>query len=893
MNYSDVPSSHRATLRKRTGGLFLVAAFAALVLTVPAFAAAPGLPRTYDVTPIESANPLPGGGGNFGWGVTSADVTGDGKSELFVAQSQSNVPGYVFIYDGVTNKFVDQLFPPERNAPPASGITNEEFAFVYIEQMPDLGSCVGGTPGGINELCPDARVGPQDGIPEIIAGSRALRVGTCTAPATTCPELGRTGVLSDPTMGRAYVFDGKTRAVLKKIDMPLVHRQSQVLRGGAGAFGRFVMTPAGLPPCAGPASEGNNAGVGPCDFPTFEVPPPGGSPPGTPSTQVRAKAVEIGDADGLANNPATASIARADLFISSRGYRYTSTSGTNAQFPNGVPNTAPAGSQCATAAPAFNNTSGNCTGGAAFYYRGEEIANSDPREILDGTVDGQVAGGSRGIENLDQETVRILKNPFAQVPGQEFSGGMWRIGDVARCSGPAAAPNTHQCTSQTFNPDGVPDFIVADDQVDFPLAAPDTTSWQDVGAAYLFDGKTGLLIFTYSNPQPQPRAGYTDSFNPGFPAGNMGHSLLPDFVTGSSTHSVKFIGDGRGFISNGEATNGRGAQIGVLDDPTPKPAGQFGSSQTGVGNLVDGAQTPNNEIMMGSYSPFGVSTEAAAELLSDVTIFNGITARPLQSIPDPVQERGSGFGMGMAPMGDLNSDGFLDFAISSYLSNLPGQPADGRAYIFRSNNKPLPAPPKYAQPSVVTPKILRPGSCTNDTLGTARNDRLKGTVAGDRMLGYGGDDRIEGLEENDCLDGGTGSDRLLGGPGVNRLLGGSGTDRLLGGGERDRMFGQGGNDRLKGGIGPDVMAGGRGNDRLDGGRHTDRIYGEAGSDRLIAGSGRNFLDGGTGNDRIYARNDRRDVISCGSGRDRVQADRTDIVRVDCERISRAKRRATR
>ena len=462
---------------------------------------------------------------------------------------------------------------------------------------------------------------------------------------------------------------------------------------------------------------------------------------------------------------------------------------------------------------------------------------------------------------------------------------MWRIGDVARCPGPqAAAP--HACNGPAFNPDGVPDFIVADDQVDFPLTNPDTTSWQDVGAAHLYDGKTGLHIFTYSNPQPQPRAGYTDSFNPGFPVGNMGHSELPDFVTGSSTHSVKFIGDGRGFISNGEATNGRGAQIGVLDDPTPAPAGQFGSSQTGVGNLVDTAQTPNNEVMMGSYSPFGVSTEAAPELLSDVTIFNGITARVLQRVPDPVQERGSGFGMGMAPMGDLNNDGFLDFAISSYLSNLAGQPADGRAYIFRSNNRPLPPAPKYALPSVSTPKLLRPGRCANDTIGTARADTLKGTTAGDRMFGFGGDDRVEGFADDDCLEGGTGADRMLGAGGADRLIGNSGSDRMVGGNDRDRLFGGSGGDRVKGGFGTDMLAGGSGNDRLDGGPETDRIYGERGSDRIRAGGGRNILDGGSGNDVIYARNHRRDVIRCGTGRDRVVADRTDRVQVDCERIRR-------
>ena len=853
--------------------------------TTSALAAAPGLPRTYDVTPIESAAPLPGGGGNFGWGVTSADLTGDGKSELLVAQSQDNVNGAVFIYDGVTNQHVDTITPPERN--PINATTGqpnpgEAFAFVYIEQAPDLGSCPGGTPGGQNELCPDARVGPQDGIPEIIGGSRALRVGTCAAGQTTCPELGRIGNAADPPIGRAYVFDGKTRAVLKRIDMPLAHRQSQVLRGTTGAaFGRFVMTPAGLPPCAGPASEGNNAGVGACEFPTFEVPP---VPPATAATTRRARAVEIGDVDGLANdpNPTTAATGRADLFISTRGYRETSTPGQ--------PNTAAGGSQCFTAAPVSTSTSGNCAGGKAFMYRGEEISGSSTVEILDGTIDGQVVGGSVGLEGVPKETVRELKNPFSQVPSQEFSGGMWKIGDVGRCVGGAqGSPNQHRCTTPTYNPDGIPEFIVADDQVDFPLANPDTTSFQDVGAAHMYDGQSGLLLHTYSHPQPEPRAGFTDSFNPGFPVGNIGHSSLPDFVAGASTQSVRFIGDGRGYIYNGEATSGRGAQIGVLDDPTPKPAGQFGSSQTGVGNLVDSPTTPNNEVMMGAYSPFGVSTEAAAELISDVTIFNGITARALQIIPDPVQERGSGFGMGMAPMGDLNNDGFLDFAISSYLSNLAGQPADGRAYIFRSNNRPLPPAPTGPGATVSTPKLLRPGRCANDTVGTARADILKGTTAGDRMFGFGGDDRVEGFADDDCLEGGTGADRLLGAAGADRLIGGRDRDRMLGGNDRDRLFGGSSGDKIKGGYGADLVAGGSGNDRLDGGPETDRVYGERGNDRIRAGGGRNILDGGTGDDSIFARNHRRDVIRCGSGIDRVSADRTDRVQVDCERIRRARR----
>src|SRR3954464_6333775 len=52
----------------------------ALVATAPgavANAQAPGMPRTYSIQRVDS--PQPRGGGSFGWGIASADLTGDGK----------------------------------------------------------------------------------------------------------------------------------------------------------------------------------------------------------------------------------------------------------------------------------------------------------------------------------------------------------------------------------------------------------------------------------------------------------------------------------------------------------------------------------------------------------------------------------------------------------------------------------------------------------------------------------------------------------------------------------------------------------------------------------------------------------------------------------------------
>ena len=57
---------------------------------------------------------------------------------------------------------------------------------------------------------------------------------------------------------------------------------------------------------------------------------------------------------------------------------------------------------------------------------------------------------------------------------------------------------------------------------------------------------------------------------------------------------------------------------------------------------------------------------------------------------------------------------------------------------------------------------------------------------------------------------------------------------------------------------------------LDGGRFYDR------------------LDGGPGDDLILARDGfPRDRVSCGPGRDRVVADRGDLVATDCETVARA------
>jgi hypothetical protein len=99
------------------------------------------------------------------------------------------------------------------------------------------------------------------------------------------------------------------------------------------------------------------------------------------------------------------------------------------------------------------------------------------------------------------------------------------------------------------------------------------------------------------------------------------------------------------------------------------------------------------------------------DVINDVHIFDPIHEVPLQTIPAPDQQPGLGFGTSLAPLGDLNEDGFLDFAVGAGLfdgtatgGGCPIPPAlcadTGRVYIFRSSNTASP-PASGTTPAVV------------------------------------------------------------------------------------------------------------------------------------------------------------------------------------------------
>lgn len=126
---------------------------------------------------------------------------------------------------------------------------------------------------------------------------------------------------------------------------------------------------------------------------------------------------------------------------------------------------------------------------------------------------------------------------------------------------------------------------------------------------------------------------------------------------------------------------------------------------------------------------------------------------------------------------------------------------------------------------------------------------------------------VIGTDEADHLAGDDRGELIRGLAGADRLRGGGGEDCVHGDGHADAIFGDDGADTLLGGPG------------------RDRIYGGAGDDVLSGGSSSDLLDGGAGADILDAADGRADRVRCGSGRDRVRADRVDQLS-GCERVRR-------
>jgi RTX calcium-binding nonapeptide repeat (4 copies) len=740
----------RAVRRSLVAGCVVVAAVTAAA--PDAFALE--LVSDYTVTKVD--NPQPASGSQMGWlGIANAgDLNGDGADDILVPNYAG--PGRIHIFSGDDGQLIRTLELPDA----ATSTVGSAGNFVYPAKLTDLASCPG---TGANQPCP--AIGAGDGVPEVLVGASGVDIAGAA-----------------PDMGRAYVFDGATGALLKKVQMPpadLASEATQFPNGKSFSFGRAVISPSSPFPANAPV------------------------------------AVKRGDFDGAGE----------------------------ADFVVGNPTFYEAGP---TANPTC--TPGPCPGsGRVYFYRGEDVTGS-ATTILD-------------------TPLRVVRNPAAEsdltaTPNHErFGHAFIAVGDVGKCNtnpGPGAT-----CPAGTTAPDGRPDAVVTAHQA--------TSGGLDAGVVWLVDGATGAILRRYDHPQPQDAAlfgYYVGTMSTAI--GDVFGSAMPDIYAPAVGQVGAEVGQGRGYILNGEWTSPN-SLLTTLNDPTPHRGENFGAPASGIGNA---GGTARNDILVGVAGPWTPGDDRT--YTGQVLVIEPATGDILLNLQDPDQRAGSGFGQGAVQLGDVNRDGAMDFAAEAgYWPNI-GAPTDrmGRLYIFHSVNPPAPparrpttpAPGVYALPSTF-PGC--PSLTANVIRASAAGGPLTGTARADRIFGGARNDIVNALAGNDCLDLRAGADRGRGGSGRDLMLGGLGKDRLSGGS---------GADRVRGGSSADRLDGGSGNDSLSGGSGNDRIKGSTGRDRI---------SGGSGKDRIDTRDRRRgDRVACGSGRDSVVADRRDRVARDCERVRR-------
>jgi hypothetical protein len=581
----------------------------------PAFATGPGLPRTYDAQRVDAPNTLPSG--NFGLLVVNGgDLNGDKKDDLLVPQGtdllsdgEGAVDGEIQVISGADGSLIRTIPAPDKD-PVASGNRRPAFG-ASVSKFGDIGSCPQGEAG---KLCHLSEIGPSDGVPEILASAINVDVGTVD------------------DIGRVYLIDGASGAVLKRIDMPAADRAEQAaLTEQLGSsspervrprFGRTALSPAGLVPCDG------SAGIGPCAAP---------SP------------VTIGDLDGGG---------RPDIVVGAPFVK-------DEESTNPTCNDTPAADVCERS-------------GRLYMYRGEEITNTP-------------AGRDPGV--IESTPTWNVKNPLAQsdppnptlaTEPELFGYSVVPLGDVGKCKVAVPAPG-RRCPSADIGqePDDRPEVLVSAPRLD--------SSGVDSGAALLLDGETGALLHTYLHPEPQAASLFGLTISQLAP-GNLGDTDLPDVFLPAIGQNVRFRGQGRGYVLNGQRTTADAITLATLNDPAPQASGGFGASSAGVGDL---AGDPRNEILVGELSSH--SPPQNPNTISDVHIFDPLTEQVLQTIADPDQQAVSNFGASVAPLGDLNGDGFLDLAVGAGRFEVTSsQPDTGRLYIFRSNNTP---PPPVSPPS--------------------------------------------------------------------------------------------------------------------------------------------------------------------------------------------------
>ncbi len=491
-----------------------------------------------------------------------------------------------------------------------------------------------------------------DGFMDLAAGVPGAR-----------PDVNAPGVT-----GRVYVINGVTGAIAWEAHQPTPQPET---RGDvATGFGTAVAVLGDIGSCT---SSGTCQIAGPDGFAEVLASAPGGDVGGTAGADQGIVYVLDGASGRIMKRLVLAADARSPAGPSRFGSSVLVPSGRPPCRENGglgpcadVPQRVALGDldnggkpDIVVGAPQFGESldtnefacSANCPGvGKVLIFRGEDISGSSQTDL----------GSTSDL------TLSYFEPAGTTTPN--FGSSLRALGDIGSCTADATAnAKCYGPNGQTSNtPDGAPDLLIS---------APGVSRGTGTGATYVVDGARLAALLEKASPADAPLTGLVRSRRSGTSVGVTG----PDLVLPTPALN----GQGAAWVFEGDVNASGLPLIGRLDDPAPVAGGAFGTVVAPLGNIAGDSQGELAVLRPGSPGR--------------VDIFSACKTASLQSIGDPSPQPDTGFGSAIAPVGDVNLDGYLDVAVGA-----PRLNGSGAVHIFLSNatagpafagcNPPPPAP---------------------------------------------------------------------------------------------------------------------------------------------------------------------------------------------------------